>query len=482
MLWLVDKKVVLPVRALAKSMLTLALLVHLVVLSEAFGRLQVRRHHDDSVGVHGTGRSGSVRMKLQRIPRYSPPPMLLPVVERSTNGAALLQLSTAVGANAAASTSATAGASARAAASATSGAGSTSVGAPPFFDIYGTITIGTPPQDFSVAIDTGSSNLLVTSNKCVSLGCLAHKAYIAQDSKSFRSARLADSVNASSSEADSVSLAVSTGEAEGSLAVDRVCLGKDSEICAETAFVQMTRMSKEPFASIPYDGILGVGLPGGSLDLRFNFLGNLAEAGLMKRNRFAVWLKTEEDTEDSEIVFGDFPQERLGSEILWLPTTRTAESGMWQTTLLDFAADNVKLGMCGTIGCQAAFDTGTAAIAAPSHVVQGLLSKLNIAEDCSNYDSLPMLGFEFRMYILNIEKQDYVKREGDQCFHQFLKLDVPPPRGPVVLLGDPFLKRYFTIFDRTSLKVGVAFSQHAKVQGSTETIDEKARRMMFLAT
>lgn len=371
-----------------------------------------------------------------------------------------------------------------------SGAGPMSATAPPPVDIFGQIDVGTPAQTFNVAFDTGSGNLLLTSANCRSLGCMPHKPYNSRESSTAQVVEFAgprsggdgsDPLTAyPDGTPEQVALAVSTGQADGDTMLDRVCLGAASEnACATTGFIQMTRMSREPWDTFPYDGILGVGMPASSMDRRFNFLGNLAEAGVLKRNRFAVWLATEHDLEDSEITFGDFPENRLGSEILWLPVSRT-DTGMWQANLIDVAVNNVKLGSCGLGGCQAAFDTGTSVIAGPGHWVTGVLSALNIQEDCSNYDNLPPLGFAFRMFILNIEKYDYVKRVGDKCYHQLMKLDTPPPKGPIVLLGDPFLKRYLTIFDRDSLKIGVSFSTHQPRPGTTETDVQKVSRLMFL--
>lgn len=354
----------------------------------------------------------------------------------------------------------------------------TALGSPPV-DIFGTITVGTPPQEFTVSIDTGSSNLLLTSKLCRAMGCLAHRPYDPESSSTAKPLRT-DSQNPVDPGPESVVLAISTGDAEGSLVSDTVCLGTDGKVCAEdTGFVQMTRMSQTPFNVFPYDGILGVGMPSGSLTQRCNFLGNLAEAGRFKRDRFAVWIKTEEDAEDSEITFGDFDEKRLGSEILWLPTTR-GETGMWKANMVDMAVNNVKLALCGLDGCQASFDTGTNAIAAPKHIITSILDRLQVQENCENYDSLPNIGFAFRMYILNIEKQDYIRKVGGKCFHQFLAVDLPPPRNDVIILGDPFLRRYFTIFDRESLKIGVAFSNHAATTGSTETSAEVASRLMKL--
>jgi hypothetical protein len=349
----------------------------------------------------------------------------------------------------------------------------------PQVDVFGQIRIGTPPQVFNVAIDTGSSNLLIVSSKCRSASCLSHNAFEAENSRTASAASLISEGPAVPGEGP-VALEISTGEAEGEVVTDTVCLGAEGDVCTKTTFIQMTHMSQEPFDALPYDGILGVGMPAGSLDQRFNFMGNIAEAGLLKTNRFALWLAMDEDSEDSEITFGDLPASRLGSDLLWLPTIRAEAggAGMWKLNLADVTVNNRRIEICPTDGCQAALDTGTSAIAGPGPFVEALVNLLKVREDCFNYDSLPLLGFQFQGYIFNVEKQDYVKRVGDKCYHQFLTVEVPPPKGPVVLLGDPFLKRWFSVYDRDSLKVGLALASHKTLVGDKESNAQKVARLM----
>merc|ERR1719235_779086 len=52
------------------------------------------------------------------------------------------------------------------------------------------------------------------------------------------------------------------------------------------------------------------------------------------------------------------------------------------------------------------------------------------------------------------------KSPGD-CSFSIMSLDVPPPKGPLFIFGDPFLRRFVTIYDRSGPRVGFAVAKPA---------------------
>mmetsp|Transcript_35449 Transcript_35449/g.74506 ORF Transcript_35449/g.74506 Transcript_35449/m.74506 type:complete len:202 (+) Transcript_35449:334-939(+) len=47
-----------------------------------------------------------------------------------------------------------------------------------------------------------------------------------------------------------------------------------------------------------------------------------------------------------------------------------------------------------------------------------------------------------------------------------MTLDVPPPKGPLFIFGDPFLRRFVTIYDRSGPRVGFAVAKHGEMDAT----------------
>ncbi|KAL0422144.1 UNVERIFIED_CONTAM: Aspartic proteinase [Sesamum latifolium] len=218
---------------------------------------------------------------------------------------------------------------------------------------YGEISIGSPPQNFTVIFDTGSSNLWVPSSKCYfSIACYFHKRYKASKSSTYTKIGKPCSIHYGS------------GSISGYFSQDNVGVG--DVVVKDQVFIETTREGSLTFVLAKFDGILGLGFQEISVGDAVPVWYNMVDQGLVDEKVFSFWLNRDPTAEvGGELIFGGVDPKHYKGDHSYVPVT---EKGYWQIEMGDFLIGNQSTGFCEG-GCAAIVDSGTSLLTGPTTVV-----------------------------------------------------------------------------------------------------------------
>ncbi|KAI9830230.1 MAG: Vacuolar protease A [Sarea resinae] len=311
---------------------------------------------------------------------------------------------------------------------------------------FSEIAIGTPPQEFKVVLDTGSSNLWVPSQECGSIACYLHTKYDSSASSTYKK-------NGSSFE-----IRYGSGSLSGFVSHDTVSIG-DLKIKHQD-FAEATQEPGLAFAFGRFDGILGLGYDTISVNKIVPPFYSMLKEDLLDEPVFAFYLgdTNNGDGDDSEAIFGGVDSSHYTGKITKIPLRRKA---YWEVDLdaITFGDATAELDNTGVI-----LDTGTSLIALPSTLAELLNKEMGAKKsyngqytvDCSKRDSLPDLTFTLTGHNFTITPYDYILEVQGSCISAFMGMDFPEPVGPLAILGDAFLRKWYSIYDLGSNSVGLA--------------------------
>jgi cathepsin D len=310
---------------------------------------------------------------------------------------------------------------------------------------YGPISVGTPPQEFTVIYDTGSSNLWVPSSKC---STCTHKKYDSSASSTYKPNGTAFSIQ------------YGTGSLTGFLSEDSV--GMQGVTVSGQTFAEATQEPGLVFKVAKFDGICGLAFTSISVDGVIPPFVNAVEQGLLQPI-FSFYLTDENG--QSELLLGGTDTSKYSGDILWTPLSSET---YWEFDLTSITIN----GQSVTSARNAVLDSGTSILAGPTTEVKAIAKMvgaqpvfLNPNEytiDCSLVPNLPTVVFSFGGHTFALAGPEYViqvTQEGQtMCLFGMSGLDVP--RGPLWILGDIFMRKYYSVFDYANNRIGLALSNH----------------------
>ncbi|KAK7692175.1 hypothetical protein QCA50_003796 [Cerrena zonata] len=343
----------------------------------------------------------------------------------------------------------------------------------------GNVAIGTPPQTFSVVLDTGSSDLWVASSSCPSCD---------SDTPRFDPSKSSTVARTQTTSGDTeVDIHYGSGQVAGIVATDTVTMGGFTN--SKQTMLVATQMSS---------GLLD-GQASGIMGLAFEALASTESTPLwqvlLNNNQLAspemsFWLTREIDNRNAkELEFGgEFTLGGTNStlftgdiEFIDMPSLRTQT--FWLLTMTGVTVSGRSVSVPTGNSALSAIDTGTTLIGGPSTAVKAIYDAIPgstaLTGDLAGFFSYPCttevelsIAFGGKLWPINPTDMNLGTIPSGQCLGGVFDLtqgsDVGSGGGnPSWVVGDTFLKNVYSVFRATPPSIG--FAQLSDVAGGSGT-------------
>lgn len=310
---------------------------------------------------------------------------------------------------------------------------------------HGKLGIGTPVQHFNVLFDTGSAEFWVPSISCNVAQCRTRNQFDRRDSSTF-----------AFSGYERFEIKYIKGNLQGDVGIDTVSVGKDQLI--DHPFGLADYIAPKSFEEADFDGICGLCASHYSKIRGPTFIEHLKAEGIIEEQIFSFYF---ESLTKGVLTLGYYDEKYYSGELKWLDTVRYGRN-QWEVRLGAFmiSKDELEVGRSKAI-----LDSGSNMILMPNEHFNELAYSLNARRrmnhlwevDCSNRSRLPSISFTLDGIEFTMSPSDYTIMDEDRrCV-----LSIVPYNGSVGstnywILGDPFLRKYYSVFDAEKEQIGLA--------------------------
>jgi hypothetical protein len=292
-----------------------------------------------------------------------------------------------------------------------------------------------------VVFDTGSSNLWVPSKDCS--GC-THTKYDHSASSTYVK------------NGSKFDITYGSGSLSGYLSEETLAVG-DIKV-ANQVFAEATNEPGMAFSMGKFDGIFGLGWPSISVDGVVPPIQNMIAQKSIPQGVFSFYLPSK-DGSAGELDIGGIDKAKFTGDLFYVPLK---SESYWEITLDDLQMSGKSVTSVKT----AIVDSGTSLLAGPTADVKAIADAVGATSsflapneyflDCSQKTSMPNVDVSFGGKTFTLTPDQYVIEIMGECLLGFTGIDIPAPRGPLWILGDIFMREYYTVFDVDNARIGVA--------------------------